>query len=696
MLMNYKNIISKVDHRLFNTIPIIYQTESSECGLACLAMICHFYGKHTSLSQLREDFGSARGINLVDLKKVASKLGLNTRVLSLDIENLYQVKKPCLMHWNFNHFVVLVKTKKNKFIIHDPYKGRVSINYQDMSNSFTGIVAELIPKTNFKKETISDKMNILSIVKNISGIKSSLFKLMSLSIVIEVINLLTPIATQLAMDNVIPSKDIGLLNIIIISLILFTFLNIFIKAIRSWSSLILENFIDVQWQSGLFEHLIKLPLSFFEKRKLGDIQSRFESLEILREIFTSSIITIIMDSIMIFIVLNMLIMYSLKLTLIVLLFSFIYIFVKTITYSQYMQISKDYLIKDAICKSNFMESLHGISTLKMQNMIEQRISNWIDLRVDSINSKIKQTKINIILNSANSLIYSIEQIIILWLGISLILNDNITIGMFVAFGLFREQFSQRITSLVNNLFKLCMIHIHNERVSDISLQKKNIELKSKYNLKSEINLSIEMKNINYRYDNNSEYILSNINLNILNGECVAIVGKSGSGKTTLLKLMSGLLEPTNGEILINNIEMKHIGINNYLELIGGVMQDDKLFSGSIKQNICGFSSETNTDLMIESAIMSNIHNFIISLPMGYETLIGELGEGLSGGQKQRIFIARALYKRPKILFMDEATSALDINNEKYINESIKNSNITRIIIAHRESTIRSADRIITI
>ncbi|WP_309252058.1 peptidase domain-containing ABC transporter [Photobacterium damselae] len=377
-------------------------------------------------------------------------------------------------------------------------------------------------------------------------------------------------------------------------------------------------------------------------------------------------------------------------------FSFIYIFVKTITYSQYMQISKDYLIKDAICKSNFMESLHGISTLKMQNMIEQRISNWIDLRVDSINSKIKQTKINIILNSANSLIYSIEQIIILWLGISLILNDNITIGMFVAFGLFREQFSQRITSLVNNLFKLCMIHIHNERVSDISLQKKNIELKSKYNLKSEINLSIEMKNINYRYDNNSEYILSNINLNILNGECVAIVGKSGSGKTTLLKLMSGLLEPTNGEILINNIEMKHIGINNYLELIGGVMQDDKLFSGSIKQNICGFSSETNTDLMIESAIMSNIHNFIISLPMGYETLIGELGEGLSGGQKQRIFIARALYKRPKILFMDEATSALDINNEKYINESIKNSNITRIIIAHRESTIRSADRIITI
>nr|CBX86775.1 hypothetical protein [Photobacterium damselae subsp. damselae] len=378
------------------------------------------------------------------------------------------------------------------------------------------------------------------------------------------------------------------------------------------------------------------------------------------------------------------------------LFSFIYIFVKTITYSQYMQISKDYLIKDAICKSNFMESLHGISTLKMQNMIEQRISNWIDLRVDSINSKIKQTKINIILNSANSLIYSIEQIIILWLGISLILNDNITIGMFVAFGLFREQFSQRITSLVNNLFKLCMIHIHNERVSDISLQKKNIELKSKYNLKSEINLSIEMKNINYRYDNNSEYILSNINLNILNGECVAIVGKSGSGKTTLLKLMSGLLEPTNGEILINNIEMKHIGINNYLELIGGVMQDDKLFSGSIKQNICGFSSETNTDLMIESAIMSNIHNFIISLPMGYETLIGELGEGLSGGQKQRIFIARALYKRPKILFMDEATSALDINNEKYINESIKNSNITRIIIAHRESTIRSADRIITI
>ncbi|EMD0831892.1 peptidase domain-containing ABC transporter, partial [Morganella morganii] len=446
----------------------------------------------------------------------------------------------------------------------------------------------------------------------------------------------------------------------------------------------------------LFTHLLRLPLSYFERRKLGDIQSRFGSLDILRTTFTTSVVGAIMDGIMLIGVFIMMILYGGHLTWIVLGFTAVYIGLRLATYRYYRQLSEESLIKEARAGSYFMESLYGITTVKTQGMSDRRGNHWLNLKVDSINTGIRLTKMNLMFGGVNTFIMACDQIAILWIGAGLVIDNAMTLGMFVAFSAYREQFSDRAASIIEFLLQLRIMSLHNERISDIALnEQENKKPDVPYEPQMQA-AGLETRNLAYSYDSQSAPIFRDINLSVAPGESVAITGPSGSGKTTLMKVLCGLFEPSDGKVFIDNIDIRQLGVNNYHKMIACVMQDDKLFSGSIRENICGFTENPDEQLMIACAQASYIHDVIISMPMGYETLIGELGEGLSGGQKQRIFIARALYRRPRILFMDEATSALDKESESYVNQAIRQLPITRIIIAHRESTIESADRIINL
>lgn len=332
--------------------------------------------------------------------------------------------------------------------------------------------------------------------------------------------------------------------------------------------------------------------------------------------------------------------------------------------------------------------------MKTQGMSDRRGNHWLNLKVDSINTGIRLTKMNLMFGGVNTFIMACDQIAILWIGAGLVIDNAMTLGMFVAFSAYREQFSDRAASIIEFLLQLRIMSLHNERISDIALnEQENKKPDVPYEPQMQA-AGLETRNLAYSYDSQSVPIFRDNNLSVAPGESVAITGPSGSGKTTLMKVLCGLFEPSDGKVFIDNIEIRQLGVNNYHKMIACVMQDDKLFSGSIRENICGFTENRDEQLMIACAQASYIHDVIISMPMGYETLIGELGEGLSGGQKQRIFIARALYRKPRILFMDEATSALDKESESYVNQAIRQLPITRIIIAHRESTIESADRII--
>lgn len=694
---NVRRMINQLDMRWRRRVPVIHQTETSECGLACLAMICGHFGKNIDLISLRRKFNlSARGANLAGINSIAEQLGMVTRALSLELDELGAFKTPCILHWDFSHFVVLVSVKRNRYVLHDPARGRRNVGLEEMTRYFTGVALEVWPGSEFSEETTQNRIQLRSLINSIYGIKSTLAKIFCLSVVIEAINLVMPVGTQLVMDHAIPAGDRGLLTLISAGLMFFILLRAATGMLRAWSSLVMGTLINVQWQSGLFNHLLRLPLAYFERRKLGDIQSRFGSLDTLRATFTTSVVGAIMDSIMVVGVFVMMLLYGGYLTWIVLGFTTVYVLIRLVTYGYYRQISEETLVRGARASSYFMETLYGIATVKIQGMAERRGTHWLNLKIDAINSGIKLTKMDLFFGGINTFVAACDQVAILWLGTSLVIDNQMTIGMFVAFGSFRGQFSDRVASLTNFLLQLRMMSLHNERIADIALHEKE-EKKPELDIVADMTpVSLETTDLSYRYDSQSAPVFSGLYLSVTPGESVAITGTSGAGKTTLMKVLCGLFEPDSGKVLVNGTDIRQLGINNYHRMIACVMQDDRLFSGSIRENICGFSEEMDEAWMIECARASYIHDVIMKMPMGYETLIGELGEGLSGGQKQRIFIARALYRRPGILFMDEATSSLDTESERFVNVAIRNMNITRVIIAHRETTLRTVDRTISI
>jgi len=691
----FKSIISKLNFSLRRKTPIIIQSEAAECGIACLAMIAGYYGYSIDLFNFRNKYGSpSQGVTLLSLSKTAEYAGLKNRALSLDLNEMNQLKLPCIIHWGMNHYVVLTKVRKSTFVVHDPALGKRIIGIQEMSNYFTGIALELWPDHSFKQEKVKSRLRLLDLMRNIVGLKSALVKIFALSVVIEAIGLLIPVGTQLVTDHVIIAHDQNLLAVICIGLVSFTLFRTFISMLRAWTSLTLNTLTNIQWKTSLFDHLVSLPLSFFEKRHLGDIQSRFSSLDTIRSTFTNSIVSGVIDTIMTVGLLIMLTLYGGWLVWVVVGFTACYAIMRLATYRFYRRVSEEQVVKGARSNSHFMESLYGIATIKALNLKERRSQHWLNINIDACNARIKQTRFDMLFSGINTFISSIDQVVVLGLGALMVIDNKMTLGMFMAFNAYRGQFSQRASGLIDLFMQLRMLSLHNERLSEIAFNEPENEMPLRRVFEENKGVKLEVRNLTYQYDPFAQPIFSNLNIAVAPGESVALVGPSGVGKTTLLKVMSGLLAPTQGEVLANNLQIDKIGLNNFRLCTACVLQEDRLFSGSISENISGFDDNPDQSFIEECARRSNIHDEIMNMPMGYETLIGELGLGISGGQKQRVLIARALYRKPSILFMDEATSHLDLNNEASINKAISNLSITRIIIAHRPSTIASADRII--
>ena len=675
--------------------PIILQNEASECGLACIAMVAGFFGKYTDLATIREKSAlSSRGCNLASLITIAGKLSLSARPLAVDIEHLKEIKKPCILHWNFNHFVVLIDVRGSQYIIHDPALGKKKLSKKYLSECFTGVALELWPAVGFTQERIEKKIKIRKLLSGIVGFKTAITKIFCASLFIEFISLLMPVATQMVMDNAVPASDTGLLTLICTALLFMTILQAGVSLLRTWASMVMSTYIDIQWRDGLFNHLLSLPLAWFEKRKIGDIQSRFLSLDVLRSTFTRNITGAIIDGILSIGALILLTLYGGRLTWVVLGFTILYVILRVITWPRYRQASEELLVKNARAASSFTETLYAISTIRAQGLTQQRQHSWMGMIADATNSTVSLARFEMLFSVIGTFIGACDGVIILWLGISAVIEHNLTLGAFVAFNSFRGIFSDRILSLTALALELRMLSLHNERIADIALSETEEKKPEKKIFPSGKALALRCEGLSFRYDSQTPPVFEDLNFNIEPGESIAITGPSGSGKTTLMKVLCGLTPPSEGRVFVNSIDIQAIGLNNYRQSIACILQEDRLLSGSIKDNITGFSKDFDEDLMLQCAHLSHIHDDIMTFPMAYETLTGEFGEGLSGGQRQRLFIARALYRRPGILFMDEATSHLDEKNESLINTAIRQLNITRIIIAHRPSTIASAERII--
>jgi ATP-binding cassette subfamily B protein RaxB len=692
-----KRMMARLQFGMHRRVPQILQTESAECGLACLAMVGNYYGYDVDLFHLRQQCGvSSRGANLGQLIGIATSINLQTRPLSLDIDELDQLRLPCILHWDMNHFVVLVAIKGDQYVVHDPAFGRRKISREVCSQHFTGVALEAWPASEFKEVTQRSRLRFTEMLGNVAGLKGALLKIFALSVLVEVINLLLPAGTQLVMDHVIVAEDHHLLIVICLGLLFFIVFKSGLGMFRSWVAMVMNVLIDMQWKAGMFDHLLRLPLSFFEKRKLGDIQARFASLDVVRSTLTTSLVSGMIDVIMTIGLFVAMYLYGGWLVWVVCGFTMIYVVLRLSTYYYYRQASEEKIVKDAKAGSHFMETLYGVGTLKSLGLAPARLQQWLTLSVDSNNAGIRMTRFDMLFSGANMLIATLDQLVILWLGATHVMDHRLTLGMFVAFNAYRALFSERAGSLINLVLQLRMLSLHSDRLTDIVFTAPEETKTVRQLMPKAAPAAFEVRDVTFQYDDLSKPVLANVSLSIAPGESVAITGVSGKGKTTLMKIMAGLLMPTSGTVWFNGIDIHDAGMNNYRQCIACVLQEDKLFSGSIAENIMGFSEHRDEDLLLACAQQCNIHQEIMAMPMGYETLLSELGGGLSGGQKQRILIARALYRQPNILFLDEATSHLDLDNEAHINASIAALRITRIVIAHRPSTIASADRVIVL
>nr|WP_286165237.1 peptidase domain-containing ABC transporter [Pantoea sp. 201603H] len=673
------------------------QSEAAECGLACLAMIAGYYRHHIDMFEFRRKFGlSSQGANLKNIMEIAASLNMRSRAVRLEINELHQLKTPCVLHWDLCHFVVLVKVSRHRVVIHDPALGKRKLNMMQVSQHFTGVALELWPAVDFSCQKVTQQFGLKSILNHVSGFKRFLMKILSLSLLIEGVNLLLPVGTQLVMDHVIIARDQSLLALICLGLLAFIVFRTLLSMCRSWLTLVTSASIDIQWCERLFDHLIHLPHSWFEKRKLGDIQSRFMSLDTIRNVLTTSIVGIVVDGIMATGVMTMMWLYGSWLMWVVFASMAVYVLMRIFTWPLYRQIAEEQIVNEAKVSSHFMETLHGMATIKALSLTRLRSMQWLTLKIDAINSGIRLSRFDMVFGGVSMLVAALDQVIILWLGAGLVIDGTLSLGMFIAFNAYRGEFSSRTVTLVNTLLQLRMLNLHSGRVADIARSEAEPTSQQGLFFENDTAMALYGRGITYRYDKLSRPVVDDLDITVSAGECVALTGASGSGKTTLMKILAGLTIPEGGNVFVNGRDIHKIGIDNYRRYIACVLQDDKLFAGTIEENIAGFDDEMDRSRVVHCAQLSCIDREIMNMPMGYQTLLSELGSSVSGGQHQRLLIARALYRQPKILFMDEATSHLDLANESRINAAIAALNITRIIIAHRPSTIASADRVIEI
>lgn len=675
-------------------LPVILQTEAAECGLASIAMVAAYYGYKTDLTSLRQEHEiSLKGANLEELMQIADKLKLSTRALRLDLEHLSQLKTPCILHWDMNHFVVLKKVTKKSIEIHDPGLGERKYTLEEFSKHFTGVALELSPTEEFKSEDSRVNLKLSDFWSKVTGLKSTLGKVFVLSLLLQAFAIASPYYMQLVVDEVILSYDQNLLAILAIGFGLLMAIEMVTGAVRSVLLLHFGNLMSIQLGANLFHHLVRLPLQYFEKRHIGDVVSRFGSLQQVKELLTKGVIEAVIDGVMAIATLIMIFLYSPKLSVIVLIAIAIYAVFRIAMYRPLRQMSEEVIVNQAKEQSNFMETVRGIQTIKLFGREVQRQSVWHNKYADSLNSGIRVGHLNIGYEAFNKVIFGLENVLVIYFAAMLVMEGDLTVGMLFAFMAYKRQFVEKMASLIEKIIEFKMLSLHFNRLADISLTEKEQDIQGKMSGKK-ISGDIELKDINYRYNKKEAPVFKKLNLSIKAGESVAIIGPSGCGKTTLAKLMLGLFEPDEGKIEVDGVDIRQLGLGQYRTQIAAVMQDDQLLSGSIADNISFFDPELDMQQVEWAAKIAAIDNDILQMTMGYNTLVGDMGAALSGGQIQRLLLARALYRKPKILFMDEATSNLDTKLEFSVNEAVKNLDVTRIIIAHRPETIASADRVI--
>ncbi len=676
---------------------VVLQAEAAECGLACLATVAGLHGRAESLSELRRRFPmSLGGTTLKDLIDCADRLGFSARPIRCDLDELSKLDTPAILHWSLDHYVVLLRVSRKSILIADPARGERTLSFEEASRHFTGIALELTPAPHFEKRTEAERVLLSDLWGRLTGFKPFLAQMLFLTLMLQVVALLTPLANQIIIDDVIARGDRELLAVVLLGFAVLILIQTAIQTLRGFIQLHAGQRLSIHLSGNLLKHLLRLQTAFFERRHVGDVLSRFSSLQPVQAFLTNGLVGVALDAAMVIPVAVVMVLYSPLLSGLVVLNLVVVFAVRAAAFPRVRRYAEELLNLSARTESVFLETVRGARAIKIAAREPERHSLWQNTVADQQNVAFQQGSFALWGGGGAALWVGLNGIVVMYLGALQVIEGSMTLGMFFAFQTYAAQFSTRINNLIAAVFSFRMLGLHLERLADIVHADPETDLDGTTALARPITGKVEARSVSFRYGEYDAWVLRDVNFSIERGEAVAIVGPSGGGKSTLLKIMMGVYEPTEGQIVVDGYPLRVFGLRAFRSRIGVVMQDDQLLSGSIADNVAFFDPNADQDRVEQACQLAHIHDDIMRMPMGYHSLIGDMGSILSGGQKQRLLLARALYKQPTILFMDEGTANLDPELERRVMNSIADQNITRIMVAHRQAAIRGAGRILLV
>ncbi|SDK92501.1 ATP-binding cassette, subfamily B [Pedobacter sp. ok626] len=697
------------------SFPLDRQLDMMDCGPACLKMVAKYYGKYYSLQYLRDLCGNTReGVSLAGISHGSETIGLRTLAAHCTIDDIIdKVPFPIIIHWNNSHFVVLYDVKKGqgnkaKFYVADPAKGYVSYDREEFENKWikknenktSGIALILKPQADFKQRQAGEKAERGRHIENIMGYflpyKKSFVYLSIVMLLITSIQAVLPFISKAVIDIGIQGQDIDFINIVLITNLALIVSMTLSSAVRDWILQHLSSRINIALISDYLIKLMKLPISFFENKMLGDILQRANDHERIRSFIMNNSLNLVFSSLTFLIFGIILLIYNTTIFCIFLIGSTLYVLWVMIFLRFRKKLDWDYFELTAKNQSYWVEMIGGIQDIKINNYEQAKRHKWEGIQARLFKVNLRLLSINNIQNLGAGFIDSVKNLLITFFCAKAVIAGEITFGVMISTQFMIGMLNGPVQQLISFMVSFQFARISFMRLNEIQTLKDEDEDMGSNDMELTGSKDIIIKNISFQYTQVSPMILKNINLVIPDGKVTAIVGDSGSGKSTLLKLLLRLYKPSYGNILIGGMNINNIRLRQWRQKCGAVMQDGKIFNDTILNNITLDDEKTDNKRLRKAIRAANIGNEIEQLPLGYHTKMGENGRGLSGGQKQRVLIARALYKNPDILFFDEATNALDTINEQKITSALDEvfHGKTVIVVAHRLSTIRKADQIV--
>jgi ATP-binding cassette subfamily B protein RaxB len=674
-------------------VPLILQSEAPECGIACVAMIASFHGLRTDLSAMRLRLApSMKGVTLQHIAAIADALKMSFRGVQAPLSALGKLRMPAILHWDMNHFVVLTRVDGNKVTILDPARGKRVMPLDEVSRHYTGVAAELTPANGFAARDEREKISVRQMFGSAQGLHGAVAQVLVLSLALEVFAIASPFFVQIVVDRVVVGRDEDLLTVLGVGFALLAVMQVAVTAVRGWLGVYLSTMLNVRLLDALFGQLLRLPLSWFEKRHIGDIVSRFRSVDSIQRTLSVTFLETLIDGAMVLLTLFVMFWYSVTLATVVLVAALAYGATRWLFYGAQRRALDEQLAHEGKAATHFIETLRGMMAIKLNLREPERRSAYQNLVIDQTNASVLVQHLTLLNRAVYGLIFGLENVAVVWLAAQLVVGGSFSVGMLFGFLSFKLLFLTRVNNLVDKGVEFRMLDLHAERIADIALAQPE-QVRPPAAPAPDAPLAIRARGLGFAYGVEG-FAFRNIDFDVGPGEVVAIVGPSGAGKTTMVKALIGLLDRSEGTLEANGRDIREWDVAAYRSRLGVVMQDDLLFIGSIEDNISFFDPQYQPSRVRAAGTVAGIDADIMAMPMQYNTIVGSLGVALSGGQKQRVLLARALYRKPQVLFLDEAFDQLDLAREQEISDRLRKMGIGIVIVSHRPDTIRSVDRIV--